>query len=132
MRTNGKPKTFIIGGRKYRLQKLVMGQVIELAEYLASIDIDFQNIKSFKEFVLKYIQYMPRLLAIVLVPEDTPLHERDLDKEEHFLYCNVELDTMVEVVEHFFTLHDITSLMNKLTALIEKVTEQVSQTSERR
>ena len=125
-------RTYKVGDREYVLNKLVMGQIIELAEYLAEIDLELKGIDDVKTFIVKNLKHLPRMLAIVLVPKDVPLPERDISKEEAYLFAHLEYDQMVEVIQDFLALHDLIALMERITALIEAMTGQIAETSERR
>lgn len=127
-------KTYTIGGRKFRTGKLVMGQVLQLAEYLAQADIDLSDIDDVKSLIVKNLRHLPRIFAIILVPEDKGLRDRNLDEEEAFLYAHLEFSDMVEILSDFFATHRIGELVEEIVQLIETITGQLetSEASERK
>lgn len=114
-------KKYKVAGREYILKPLVMGQVIELAKYIAQHRIDFEGIEDFQEFILKYLEHLPYFLAIALTPKDKNLKDRDIEEETQFLRDNLPVDTMLDMVQDFLKLHDLVSLAEKIQGIVRTI-----------
>ena len=126
MRQNGKPKEYKIGEREYILTPLVLAQLIDLAKFFAKLEIDLEKFESLRDFLSEYLEHLPLLCAIVLKRKDVPLRERDIHEEAEYIAENMDMDTAVRVVEDFFRIQDLSSLAQKVTALIQAMTGQLT------
>jgi len=107
-----------IKGKKYSQKKLVLGQMAQLIELLDGVRIEQAGVTG----MLKAIGgKLPMALAICLIPEGcASIGEKNnlaiaVDMQE------AEIDQAIEVVGDFLSCNQLSSLLEKLGALAERV-----------
>lgn len=115
-------KKYTIDGVCYTQTPLVLGQMVQLSNELKTLDLDV--VEDIQGFVTAAGDRLPRLLAIVLTPEGVAKKDKDLDDLANTLEDSIDLTTLEEVVEDFFTLNPVTSILQK----IEKATGVIGET----
>lgn len=113
-----------IGGKKFTQQKLVWGQVKQLNEIIKGIQIPSAGLSP-ATLISVLGDKLPTVLAIIVREEGKSLKEKDLDALAVFMEDEAELDTIVQVVEDFFTINPITYIFEKLGVGIKALTKKL-------
>lgn len=109
-----------IDGKKYIQEPLVLGQFEQLMPIMEGKSLVFEGKKTL-EIVQALGDKLPRAIAIVLKEEGKLLKDKDLDAFEAEVKFAINIDQTLEVVSHFFLCNPPTSLIEKLTMLMEGV-----------
>lgn len=109
-----------IDGKKYIQEPLVLGQFEQLMPIMEGKSLVFEGKKTL-EIVQALGDKLPRAIAIVLKEEGKSLKDKDLDAFEAEVKFAINIDQTLEVVSHFFLCNPPTSLIEKLTMLMEGV-----------
>ncbi|NJB66437.1 hypothetical protein GGQ74_000077 [Desulfobaculum xiamenense] len=112
-------KRYDIGGTVYEQRMPVLGQLMELARLFTSVDM--ATVRDEAAFASALGQALPRFLAIVLVPEGTRAHRRDMDARAETMAENCTGTTARDVVRDFFdwpgVLEEMSAMGSARTAL---------------
>lgn len=117
---------YVIGGKKYIQKPLVLGQIMQLMELLKGVVIP-KHIDTFG-LISALGQHLGPALAIVLIPEGVALKDKDIKMLESEIVFEVTPEQVVEIIEHFFTLNPIASLLQKLSGMVESVSKKITKT----
>ena len=119
--------SYEIGDNQYTQQALVWGQVKQLKNLLAGTkfegDLDVMSIIDALE------DKMPKAIAIVLRQPDTKLKEKNIDDLAEVFEEDLELETMVNVVEDFFLCNRMGLLLQKISKVFGSLTGSIDLTS---
>jgi hypothetical protein len=113
---------YIIGGEKFFQTKLVWGQIKQIIEELEEVEIpiDF-TIRDVLSIVGKKL---PRLLAIVLIPEGKTARDKDVDKMIDLFEWELSAEQITSIIEDFFSCNPIPFWLEKIQERILGKTER--------
>ncbi|HQI50424.1 MAG TPA: hypothetical protein PLN61_17370 [bacterium] len=112
-------KKYEIDGRTFYQRPLVLGQVRQLLDLMQGVTIPVGA--GAMGIIDALGEKLPMALAIVLTEADRPLRDKDLHVLAQELTYSVTPETALEVVEHFFGLNPIASLLSRIGNLAEKI-----------
>jgi len=117
--------TYEINGKKFTQEKLRLGQLRQLLDILKDIVLpsDFDTIS----LVSVLGDKISEAIAIILIEEGKTLKDKNVIELANEIEFELDLDKTLEIVNDFFDCNDLTSLFNKFTETINKVTEKMSQ-----
>ena len=116
-----------IGGRKFKQKPLVLGQVKQLIAVLKGLVLPSElNVMSLIESLDEKIT---QALAILLIENGVSLKEKNVSEVQEFLDENLELKTIVGVINDFFDCNPIASISEALIGLTTKIQEKMYQTT---
>ena len=113
---------YTINSKIYTQKPLVIGQLGQLIELLGNIEISAATSVQGIIKILIATNKLPLALAIALTPEGTKIKDKDIAALQEEFY-EVPLETASEVISDFFDCNPIVSLCEKLSGMIEKITE---------
>ena len=122
-------KTYIINGRPYIQQPLVLGQIMQLIDLSEGIVLQSFTV----EGIIKALG--PKLsmaAAIVLTPEGTELKDKDLLALEAEFFSRLDLKTALEVAEDFLSFNPLSSASDRIKGMIMDLIMTILMTLERR
>lgn len=108
-----------INGKRYVQKPLVLGQLRQLTEVLKGIAWTPET--AFTDIIALVGDRLPSALAVVLVEEGTSPGKKDVEALAKELEDALDVDTAVKVVEDFFTLNPVVSLLERLRGLAGKM-----------
>lgn len=114
-------KKYTIGGNVYSQNKLVLGQIAQIVEYLERENIEFTNVSPVGVIKTLGNQGLARCLAIILVPDGTPIQEKDIDKLEADLFWAMDGETVMDIANDFFYFNPVFSLFKRTKELMASV-----------
>lgn len=120
------PKKYVIGDETYTQQTLVFEQINQLSPILEGVNLggDFSP-----NDVIKLLgKTLPKVMAIVLCPENVKIEDKDLDSIEHHLAFHLDIVTTFDVVEDFFDCSPVFSLVKRFEILTEKFVQGAGET----
>ena len=123
-------KKYEINGKTYVMKPLVLGQLRALTEILKTIKIE----KPSPAAIIGALgEKLPQALAIVLIEDGLTIKEAIEKYQERALEleCEISPEETLQVVEDFFELTPVSSLVEKLTGSIKKIAEQIPKASKK-
>jgi len=120
-----KQKKYEINGKSYTQRPLVLGQIMPLVELIDGIE--FPELKALA-IVRALGPVLPRALAIVLIPDDVDIADRDLEAMEREFFSHMGFETALEVAEDFLSFNVASSVLKKLKALTSVVVKNLTET----
>ena len=110
-----------IGGKKYFQKKIVLGQIEQLLDLLQGMEIPASRNPWIVRGALKDKIYLA--LAIALVEEGkTPKRDsEELAQIADGLKWAIDPETVLQVIEDFFELNPLSSLLKKLEGIVGKM-----------
>ena len=122
-RQAGRIMNYELGEKKFFQKKIVLGQIEQLLDLLQDIAIPATR----DPWILKKAlgEKIYKALAIVLVEEGkTPRREmEEIDRLSEEIRWNIDPETILQVIEDFFVLNPLSSLLKRLEGLIEKMSK---------
>jgi hypothetical protein len=114
-----------IGDKTYLQRPLVLIQILQLIDAL-------EGLKFPVNFTLKSILKIlgdrtSKVLAIILIPEDIKIQDKNIE-ELAMEMDNVDLNTLMEIKNHFFEFNRIASLSVKDLEMAMKIESQLRET----
>lgn len=116
---------YTIGDKVYYQRKLVMGQVNQLVEIVKVIDEIPEN-PTVVQLVTAFGDKLMEAVAIILIPADIKLKEKDVEKVIEDIEFEVEPEMVLEVIEDFFDCNPISLLLKKCGEVIGRVGEKLA------
>lgn len=115
-----------IGGKVYVMKPLVLGQVQQLMRVLENVRfIGFSPLEVLTALGAKLSEF----LAVVLTPEGTLLKDKDVRKLAEELEQNATLEDALRVLEDFFDCMQITSVFQRIAAMLDRIAERMQLSS---
>jgi hypothetical protein len=111
------------GGKVYTQEKLVWGQVRQIASALKGVS--FQGEVSVAGLIDMVGDRLSSVLAIVLTEEGALVKDKDLDTLAKEIETTIPIDVLMQVVEDFFICNPMALVLEKLTGLVGGVQKQV-------
>jgi len=112
-------KTYVIGDKTYTQKPLVLGQVKQLLDLLKDVeipgDIDALGL------VTILGDKLPLALAIVLAEKGKSLRGKDIPELADEIEFEVTPEQTLEITDDFFLINPISSVLEKLTGIIERI-----------
>lgn len=106
------------GGKTYIQSKLVWGQIKQLNALVKGIQFSTSELTP-AGLVEILGDKLPTVLAILVTEEGVPIKEKDLDALAAQFDFDIPFDVAVQVIEDFFVLNPITSVLEKLKVGIQ-------------
>lgn len=121
-------KRYEIGGKTYCQRKLVLGQVRQLLREIggisfAGVSLDFAGLLALLG------DRLPRALAVVLTEEGRPLQDKDLDALAREIEYAIDLEQALQVVDDFFACNPVSSVLQRMSALVGALEIQATGTT---
>jgi hypothetical protein len=111
-------KSYNINGKTYTQKPLVIGQVADMKNLIAGIQIvDLSPLGIIQSLGDK----LPMALAVVLIPEGAKVKNRDLLAIAEEMEENLDIDTALEMAADFLSFNPLSSISSKSRGLIDKV-----------
>lgn len=111
------------GGKVYTQEKLVWGQVRQIASALKGVS--FTGEMSVAGLIDMVGDKLSSVLAIVLTEEGTSIKDKDLTVLAEEIEASIPIDMLMQVVEDFFICNPMALVLEKLTGLVGGVQKQV-------
>lgn len=121
-------KTYEINGKKYTQRPLVLGQVRQLLNLLK--DTTIPTDAGALALIDALGDKLPNAIAIVLNEDGMSLKNRDISSLAEEFEFSVTPDVALEVIDHFFVLNPIASLLSRIGNMVEKIGTEMTPTKE--
>ncbi len=108
-------KSYTIGNKTYIQKPLVFGQLKQLISLLQNLKIP-DTLDIFQLIHILDVK-IHKALAIVLIEEGTLLRDKDIEKVAEEIEYEIDLETITKVIEDFFELTPISSLLERIVGL---------------
>ena len=116
------PKKYIINGKTYIQKPLVLGQITPFLDVMEGRTINDLNalalVKSFGDI-------LPKIAALILIPEGVKVSMRDLSALEEEFRDELDIDTALEVAADFLACNPVSSLFTKLRKMMSMAREEI-------
>lgn len=112
-------KEYQIGEKTFIQKPLVLGQLMQIIDLLAGLQIPSHI--TVPGIIALLQDRLPRAMAIILCEPGQKLKEKDLDSLTDFMAEKCDLSTTLEVVENFFGLNNLPSILEKLAQMSQTV-----------
>jgi hypothetical protein len=118
-----KSYTYEIDGIVYKQEKLKMGQINQIISLLKDVNIpaDANAIN----LITALGDKLPKAIAIVLHVPDVKLKDKDIDILSGELEFEMSPELALEIIEDFFDLTPISSLLERVGKTVEKIAERM-------
>jgi hypothetical protein len=117
------------GGKVYIQEKLVWGQVKQLASVLKGITIEGQMTVPVLIDLLG--DKLPLAMAVVLTEEGTSPKDKNLEAIAKEFEFGIPVDIAFQVIEDFFSCNPIASTLQKLTGMMGSLQGNLTETLEK-
>lgn len=117
-----------IDGKTYVQKPLVLGQLSQLLAVLKDARIPVNT--SVAGLMEALGGHLPDALAVVLTPEGQSPRDKNLMELSEELSFSVSLPTALQVIEDFFSLNPVSSLLERLTGGMLKITAHLNPATE--
>ncbi|MGA2332299.1 MAG: hypothetical protein ABSG75_11120 [Syntrophales bacterium] len=114
-------KRYTIGDKAYSQNKLVLGQIAQIVEYLEKENIEFTNVSPVGVIKTLGNQGLARCLAIILVPDGVSIQNKNIDELEKELFWAMDGEAVMEIATDFFYFNPVFSLFKKAKELMANV-----------
>ncbi len=114
-------KQYKVGDKNYTQNKLVLGQIGQLVEYLEEENMEFANVSPAVVIKLLGNRRLARCLAIILVPEGTLIQDKNIDEMEKDLFWSMSAEEVMQIASDFFSFNPVFSLFGKAKELMANV-----------
>lgn len=108
--------SYEIGGRCYTQRPLVLGQWVQFVAAIEGLEVS--PAAGLQAFLAALGPRLPRVLAVVLIPEGVDLRSKDLDQLTEDLEFEILPGQIQEVVEDFFSCNPVASILEWLTGAL--------------
>ncbi len=123
-RPTGKQFSYIINGKKYTQSMLVLDQVQQVGELLEGSGLSgCDPTKIFNYLIRKDL--LPAAAAILLLPENLSLKDKDIKALTETLKFELNLETAVKICTDFFSANAIGDVLDKLSTALDVLTEKM-------
>jgi len=112
-----------IGGVVYEQKKLVLGQINQLIGLLKEVNIPAEA--TAMNLITALGDKLPLAIAIVLHKPEVKLKDKDIKEVADEIEFEMSPELALEVIEDFFDLTHISSLLEKVGKTVEKVAEKM-------
>jgi hypothetical protein len=112
-----------IGGVVYEQKRLVLGQINQLIGLLKEVNIPKES--TAMNLVTALGDKLSLAIAIVLHKPDVKLRDKDIKEIASDIEFEMSPELALEVIEDFFDLTPISSLLEKVGKTVEKVAEKM-------
>jgi len=112
-----------IGGVVYEQKKLVLGQINQLIGLLKEVNIPAEA--TAMNLITALGDKLPLAIAIVLHKPEVKLKDKDIKEVADEIEFEMSPELALEVIEDFFDLTPISSLLEKVGKTVEKVAEKM-------
>ena len=116
-------KVYIVGGRNYVQEPLVLGQWKQL---LTTIKLPEGGAMTVQTITGMIGESIDSAIAIMVCEEGKSLKEKNIDELAEAIRYELDMDTSMQIVEDFFLLNDITSVMVKVGRIMDTISGQVT------
>ncbi len=116
-------KVYIVGGRNYVQEPLVLGQWKQL---LTTIKLPEGGAMTVQTITGMIGESIDSAIAIMVCEEGKSLKEKNIDELAEAIMYELDIDTSMQIVEDFFLLNDITSVMVKVGRIMDTISGQVT------
>jgi hypothetical protein len=113
---------YIINGKTYFQKPLVIGQVELLVKILEGRTV---NDLSASGLVLSFGGILPKVAAIILIPEGEKISERDIEAIETELRDELTVEAALEVAADFLSCNPISLIFEQLRNLPAMLAEKI-------
>jgi hypothetical protein len=117
---------YTIGDKIYTQRPLVLGQVKQLIDLLRGTTIPANS--SGVELIGALGESLPVALAIVLTEEGKSPGDKDIFELARELEFSVSPETALDVIDHFFALNPMPSLLKRVGDMMLSITQTMGQT----
>lgn len=121
-------KKYTIGEKVYVQKPLVLGQLRQLTDILK--DVVLPSDLTVGSLVISLGSNIAPAMAVVLTEEGTDIRKKNIEEVTSDLEFNMSPNQTLEVVEDFFVITDISSLIDRFNEMMEKVIENLNQKKE--
>jgi len=112
-----------IGGVVYEQKKLVLGQINQLIGLLKEVNIPAEA--TAMNLITALGDKLPLAIAIVLHKPEVKLKDKDIKEVADEIEFEMSPELALEVIEDFFDLTPISSLLEKVGKTVEKIAEKM-------
>jgi len=110
---------YTIGDKVYKQTPLVLGQIQQLTNLIQGLILpEDTNVIS---LISVLGDKLPTAIAIVLKPSDVALRDKDIEVITKEISFELSPEQTIQVIEDFFDCNQISSLLTKITATLEKI-----------
>ena len=115
-------KIYEIGGRKYVQKPLVLGQWKQL---LTTIKFPEGGAMTVQTITGMIGESMDTAIAIMICEEGKSLKEKNIDELAEAIRYELDMDTSMQIVEDFFLLNDLTSLVTRVAGIMVSMSNRM-------
>lgn len=116
-----------IGGKPYIQKRLVLGQLMQLSRLLNGMA--FPASPGVTDVIVTLGHRLPLALAIVLIPEDVELKDKDISVIAAEIEFTIDPETAIRAVNDFFDCNPISSLLEQLVGMSERIKGAMERTN---
>ena len=113
-----------IGGKVYIQRPLVLGQIGQLIVVLKGIEIT--DGMGTMDIVALLDDRLPEAIAVILTEDGKRLKDKDIKSLAEDLSETLDVETAMEIVDRFFSLNPIASVLDKLTGTMKGIARVVT------
>jgi hypothetical protein len=117
---------YIINDKTYIQKPLVLGQIgilMKVAEGRVINDLSALGL------IQAFGDILPKVMAVILIPEGSKVSARDLAALEEEFTNELEIDTALEVTADFLSCNPVSSLFTKLRKIVATFKEKIGETA---
>jgi len=123
-------RKYEIGEKTYVQRPLVLGQMRQLIDLLKGITIPAGA--DAYGLINALGDSLPQVLAIVLTEEGKSPRDKNMKEAAVEIEFAITPEQTLEVVDHFFELNAIPSLLSRIAGMAEKIGERMTETGSRK
>jgi hypothetical protein len=118
--------SYEIGGRKFTQKKLVWGQVKQINNLVKGVQIPAAGWTP-ADLIDILGDKLPYAVAILIIEDNIPLKDKNVDELAGFIEGCAYLETILQVIEDFFDINPISSILEKLGVGLRHLTKRVEE-----
>ena len=119
---------YAVNDKLYTQKPLVLGQIGQVTELVRDIEIP-ENISS-HDLINLLGDKLPTATAILLTPVGTRIKDKDISALTEEFQEHMDIETAMEVMDHFLSLNPIASAIEKLTGIMTGVKKAMAGSKE--
>ena len=119
-------RKYEIGGKTYIQRPLVLGQTRQFLDLLKGVTIP-AGVDAYG-LIRALGESLPQALAIVLTEEGKSPRDKNVTEAACEIEFAITPEQTLEVVDHFFDLNAIPSLLSRIAGVAEKIGEKMTKT----
>jgi hypothetical protein len=119
---------YAINDKLYIQRPLVLGQIGQVTELVRDVEIP-ENIGS-HDLITLLGNKLPAATAILLSPPGTKIKDKDMSALTEEFREHMDIETAMEVMDHFLSLNPIASVIEKLTGMMTAVKKAMTGSKE--